>query len=98
MYIINISVNSDITSTVHEQLFPRHVSWFKKYFELGKFVVVGPYSDREHAGVIIAQTGTRAELESILQEDPYYRNLAHYEIREFIPKLIAANLSDFQIK
>ena len=92
MYIINISVNPDITPNLQEQLFPRHAAWFHKYYDLGKFLLIGPYSDREHAGVIIAETETREELESILQEDSYYPNSAHYEIREFVPKLIAAKL------
>lgn len=90
MYLINITVNSDITTEQHEALFTRHVSWFQHYFNAGKFVLIGPYSDREKAGVIIAQTETREELEAILKEDAYYPNLAEYEIREFIPKMVGS--------
>jgi uncharacterized protein YciI len=89
MYIINITVNPDITDELHNTLFPNHVSWFTKYFDAGKFIVIGPYLDRDNAGVIIAHIENRTELESILQGDSYYPNLAQYEIREFMPKMIA---------
>lgn len=98
MFIINITVNPDITAEQQDILFPQHVSWFKKYFDAGKFVVIGPYSDHERAGVIIAQTENRAELELILREDSYYPALAKYEIREFIPKMIAPDLHTFQVE
>ena len=90
MYLINITVNGDITTEQHEALFTSHVSWFQQYFEAGKFVLIGPYSDRERAGVIIAQTVSREELETILSEDAYYPNLADYEIREFTPKMVGS--------
>jgi uncharacterized protein YciI len=90
LYLINIAVNDDISPDQHEALIMRHVSWFQQYFEAGKFVLIGPYSDRERAGVIIAQTVSREELETILSEDAYYPNLADYEIREFIPKMVGS--------
>jgi uncharacterized protein YciI len=98
MYIINITVNADISAEQHESLFPKHVSWFKQYFDEGKFVVVGPYSDRERAGIIIASTENRRELEAILSDDSYYPDLANYEIREFFPKMIASDLDKLRIE
>ena len=90
MYLINITVNDDISPEQHEALFTRHVSWFQRYFNAGKFVLIGPYSDRERAGVIIAQTASRDELETILREDVYYPGFAQYDIREFIPKMVGS--------
>ena len=90
MYLINITVNDDITAEQHEALFTSHVSWFQQYFNTGNFVLIGPYLDREKAGVIIAQTDSREELEAILKEDAYYPNLAEYEIREFTPKMVGS--------
>ncbi|ABP60554.1 YciI family protein [Enterobacter sp. 638] len=90
MYLINIAVNEDISPDQHEALFMHHVSWFQQYFDAGKFVLIGPYSDRERAGVIIAQAVNREELETILREDAYYPNLAKYEIREFTPKMVGS--------
>jgi len=90
MYLINITVNDDISPEQHEALFTRHVSWFQQYFNAGKFVLIGPYSDRERAGIIIAQTASRDELETILSKDAYYPDLAEYEIREFSPKMVGS--------
>lgn len=96
MFIINITVNENITVQQHESLFPRHVQWFKHYFSVGKFVVIGPYVDRERSGVIIASTKNRDELMTILSEDAYYPELAKYEIQEFSPTMIAENISQYQ--
>ncbi|MBP2198821.1 MULTISPECIES: YciI family protein [Pantoea] len=97
MYIINITVNAEISAEQHESLFPQHAAWFKKYFDAGKFVMIGPYADRERAGIIIASTESHSELETILSEDSYYPDLANYEIREFIPKMISSDLEKFQL-
>ncbi|WGE89613.1 YciI family protein [Actinobacillus arthritidis] len=95
MYIINIAVNNNVTAEQQEKLFAEHVEWFKKYFQAGKFLMLGPFKDQANAGVIFAHTDSRAELDQILAEDCYYPNLASYDIREFEPKLIAANISEF---
>ncbi|OOF44849.1 hypothetical protein BKK50_01255 [Rodentibacter rarus] len=93
MYIINITVKSDISEEQHNELFPIHVEWFKKYFQAGQFLMLGPYTDTDaHSGVIFAETESRETLQKILEEDCYYPNLAEYEIREFAPKMIAANI------
>jgi uncharacterized protein YciI len=90
MYLIDITVNANISPELHQALFARHVSWFKQYFNAGKFVLVGPWTDCERAGMIIAQTENREELETILREDAYYPDLAQYEIREFVPKMVGS--------
>lgn len=95
MYIINIAVNDHVSAEQHDKLFVEHTEWFKKYFQAGKFLMLGPFKDQANAGVIFAVTESRAELDRILAEDCYYPNLASYEIREFEPKLIAANIAEF---
>ena len=94
MYIINITVNKNISEQQQHELFPIHTEWFKKYFQAGKFLMLGPYRDTEHAGVIFAVTESREELQRILEKDCYYPDLASYEIREFEPKLIAGNIAE----
>ncbi|OAM26775.1 MULTISPECIES: YciI family protein [Eikenella] len=95
MYIINITVNAGLPAEKHETMFAEHAEWFKKHFQAGKFLMLGPYTDAENAGVIFAHTDSRAELQAILEEDCYYPDFAQYEIREFAPKLIAAKLPEF---
>lgn len=92
MFIIDITVNSVIPPEQHEALFIQHAHWFKHHFSTGIFVVVGPYLDRERSGVIIANVDNRDDLMAILSEDAYYPDLATYEVREFLPKMIAEHL------
>lgn len=55
--------------------------------------MLGPFTDTDaHQGVIFAQTESRAALQQILEEDCYYPAFADYEIREFAPKLISADI------
>ena len=62
MYIINITVNADLPVEKHEKMFVEHTEWFKKHFEAGKFLMLGPYTDTDaHAGVIFAHTDSREE-------------------------------------
>ena len=84
MYIINIALKqSNIPAEQADAMFAEHRAWFANYFQAGKFLILGPYLDQEHAGVIIARTENRAELDAILAEDVYYPELADYEVREF---------------
>lgn len=93
MYIINITVNPTVSEAQQNQLFPIHTEWFKKYFQAGQFLMLGPYIDTDApSGVIFAVTESREALQKILEEDCYYPDLARYEIREFAPKLIAADI------
>ncbi|NPE57814.1 hypothetical protein HLB27_00910 [Dickeya dadantii] len=99
MYIISITVNADVSEEQQNNMFPIHVQWFQTYFHAGKFLMLGPYVDSDaHAGVIFAHTESREELQSILEEDCYYPGFAQYDIREFSPKLIAANISELAIR
>ena len=75
-------------------MFPVHIRWLEKYFNNGKFLMFGPYIDTDaHAGVIFAQTSSKNELQSILEEDCYYPEFAQYDVREFNPKLIVENFN-----
>ncbi len=96
MFFINITVNENVPAEQHESLFPYHAQWFKKHFDAGNFLMIGPYVDCESAGVIIARAKNRDELMTILAEDSYFPDLAKYDIREFSPKMIAENLHQFQ--
>lgn len=96
MFIITITVSDALSPEQHDSLFPGHVQWFRHHFSTGAFVVVGPYSDRERSGVIMANTESRDALMAILEEDPYYPDMATYDIREFVPAMVAENLHQLQ--
>ena len=96
MHIIDNVAKLVLTAEQHEELFPKHAAWFAKYHQAGNFLIIGPFTERERASVIIAQTQDRAELEHILAEDSYYPNLATYVISEFTPKMVATNIEQFK--
>ncbi|WP_312757425.1 YciI family protein [Pantoea brenneri] len=96
MFIITITVSDAISAEQYESLFSGHAKWFRHYFQTGIFVVVGPYADRERSGVIIANVESLEALTTILKEDPFYPDLATYEVRPFIAKMIAENLHQLQ--
>ncbi|MDG2950195.1 YciI family protein [Exercitatus varius] len=97
MYLIDISLkNSMLSEEEQAKQLDAHRAWFAKYFQQGNFLLLGPYLDKERAGVIIAQTENREQLESILAEDVYYPNLADYQIREFKAAMVAENIQQFQ--
>lgn len=97
MYLIDISLkNESLSEGEQAKQLDAHRAWFAKYFQQGNFLLLGPYLDKERAGVIIAQTESREQLESILAEDVYYPNLADYQIREFKAAMVAENIQQFQ--
>ncbi|WP_174847267.1 YciI family protein [Yersinia artesiana] len=96
MFIITITVSDALSPEQHHSLFPGHMQWFQHHFSTGAFVVVGPYIDRERSGVIMANTESRDALMAILVEDPYYPDLATYDIREFVPAMVAENLHQLE--
>ena len=61
--------------------------------------MLGPYIDTDaHSGVIFAKTESREAFQKIFEEDCYYPDFAKYEIREFAPKMIAADIALEMVK
>lgn len=80
-----------------DAMFNQHRAWFAKNFQQGNFLLLGPYQDKEHAGVIIAQAESREALDKVLSEDVYYPlDLATYEVHEFKAAMVAENIKEFQ--
>ena len=99
MYLINIELySSTALQAEQDELLNQHRTWFTQHFQTGQFLLLGPFADKARAGVIIAQTESRAELDEILAGDVYYPDLAHYEVREFKAAMIAENLQHYQGK
>ncbi len=71
-----------------------HREFLKRYYASGKFLLSGRKEPRT-GGVILAVAETRAEIESIVQNDPFHREkIANYEIVEFLPSMSAEHLAD----
>lgn len=96
MYIIDIVIDqTQIPTGQADDLLNKHRQWFAKYFQAGKFLLLGPYLDQSAAGVIIAKTDSRAELDAILEEDVYFLpKQADYRVREFKAALAVSGLNE----
>ncbi len=99
MYLIEIKIHQDqVPENQATQLLDQHRQWFSKQATFGYFLLVGPFKDREMAGLVIAQVADKQELLKIIQQDAYYPDLATYEIQEFQANIIAENFADYQGK
>ncbi len=59
------------------------------------FVASGPKNPRD-GGVIISQVTDRHQLETILQQDPFYiHEVAEYQVIEFIPNKYHPDFATF---
>ena len=96
MYFIDIKISDKTSSRADAaQLLAGHRLWFGKYADKGNFLLLGPYKDIPHAGLIIAQAESREVLDAILREDVYYPDKANYEIHEFSANRIHPKIVDF---
>ena len=60
-----------------------HVKFLKKYYAAGNFLVSGRKIPRD-GGIIVAVGDSRAQIEAIAREDPFYaRGLADVRVIEF---------------
>lgn len=62
-----------------------HREFLDYYYKQGLFIASGPKKPRT-GGIIIAATQDKAQLETIFEQDPYYKaEIATYEFIEFTP-------------
>ena len=85
MLIVTISLKTDlIPKESADELFSEHRGWFIKYVDRGNFLLLGPFVDNEHAGVVVIDAKDRKELDEILSQDVYHPlGYAEYSVREF---------------
>ncbi|MDB5777301.1 MAG: cyclohydrolase [Herbaspirillum sp.] len=70
--------------------------YLKEHFANGTFLMSGRKVPR-NGSVILADGGDRADIEAIVQEDPFFiGDVATYEITEFVPSMTTELLSAFR--
>ncbi len=70
-----------------------HVAFLREQYERGLFLLSGRKVPRT-GGVILARGVSRAELDAILETDPFKRQgLARYTVTEFVASMTAADLA-----
>ncbi|HEY4316609.1 MAG TPA: YciI family protein [Herbaspirillum sp.] len=94
MFIISFTYTKSASEI--DPLLTAHRQYLQEHFASGAFVMSGRKVPR-NGGVILVDAMERADVEAIMQEDPYFiGDVATYEITEFVPSMTAEALSSFQ--
>ena len=81
MFVIELTYKAGLPEI--DARMPAHVTFLKKYYASGHFLVSGRKIPRD-GGIIMAVGASRRELEAIVAEDPFYiHGLAEFRIIEF---------------
>jgi uncharacterized protein YciI len=81
MFVIELIYKADLSEI--DAHMAAHVKFLKKYYASGHFLVSGRKIPRD-GGIILALGKSRAEIEAIIKEDPFYEHrLADFRVIEF---------------
>jgi uncharacterized protein YciI len=81
MFVIELVYKADLGKI--DAHMAAHVSFLKKYYAAGNFLVSGRKIPRD-GGIILAVAEKRQQIETIVEEDPFYvHGLAEFRIIEF---------------
>src|SRR5256712_2346332 len=81
MVVIELTYKAPLTAI--DGHMAAHVIFLKKYYASGHFLVSGRKIPRD-GGIIVAVGKNRRQIETIVEEDPFYaRGLAEFRIIEF---------------
>src|SRR5687768_16192055 len=91
MFIIELIYKADLGEI--DRHMAAHVIFLKKYYAAGNFLVSGRKIPRD-GGIILAVGKSRAQIETIIKEDPFCaRGLADFRIIEFRASQRAADIN-----
>jgi len=75
-----------------DRALPEHVEFLTRQYDAGHFLMSGPKSPRT-GGVILAKAASKADLEAIVDTDPFRRDgMAETTITSFEPRRISEAL------
>ena len=90
MFIVSITYTSELDQV--DKHIENHVAYLNKQYSLGNFLASGRKVPRT-GGIILASVKSLDELNTIIEQDPFYKSqVASYEITEFIPTKAAPDL------
>ncbi len=94
MFLILITYTKSAAEV--DALLTAHRQYLQQHFASGVFLLSGRKVPRS-GGIILADAAERAEIDAIIQEDPFFiADVATYEVTEFVPSLTAEALSAFR--
>ena len=83
MFIVHLNYKAPLTEV--DKYLQAHREFLDYHYKQGLLLASGPMKPRI-GGVLIALSNNREDLESVLQQDPYFMaDIAEYEIIEFSP-------------
>jgi uncharacterized protein YciI len=81
-----------------ERYVGEHREFLERYYASGNFLLSGRKEPRT-GGVILAVAGMRSEVDSIVRDDPFYREkIADYQIIEFLPSMSTEHFSNLMAR
>ena len=96
MFIVILKYEKSIETVM--RYLDEHIIFLEKYYDLDKFICSGRQEPRT-GGIILCNGKDKTEVNSIIKEDPFYKNdIAKYEIIEFIPTKYADGFEEFVIE
>ncbi|WP_428524792.1 YciI family protein [Roseibium sp.] len=91
LFVVDLTYIADLSKI--DALLEPHRAFLKSGYDRGVFLASGPKEPRT-GGVIIARANTRAELEKLIEQDPFKQEgVAEYRITEFNLVMKADGLS-----
>lgn len=94
MFIVSIIYNCSLEKV--DSHLDAHVAYLKNEYANGSFVASGRKVPRT-GGVILSRLNSRAELEAVLEKDPFAQaGIAEYEIIEFVVSMTAADFENLK--
>ena len=95
MFIIILKYEKPIEAVM--RYIDEHIIFLEKYYDLDKFICSGRQEPRT-GGIILCNGKDKTEVNSIIKEDPFYKNnIAKYEIIKFVPTKYVNNFKEFVI-
>jgi uncharacterized protein YciI len=87
MYVVSLTYK--VPEEIVDFHLPAHVTWLKKAFDDGVFMVAGRKIPR--TGALLLSNADRAVLDASLAQDPFYINgVAEFDVEEFHASRVAA--------
>ena len=94
MFIISLTYKCQLEEV--DKHLDAHVAYLKQEYTKGSFIASGRKIPRT-GGVILSNVKTKNALEVILSKDPFYqKNIAEYDITEFIPSMVAEGFENLK--
>ncbi|ELS8948190.1 YciI family protein [Vibrio fluvialis] len=91
MFVVSLTYLVDLAAV--EPHLADHIDYLDRYYASGHFLVSGRKEPRT-GGVILAQAESRADLDAVLAQDPFFvHGLAAYDVTEFVASKTAPQLA-----